>query len=233
MSPNLSGTGFIDMGTTKTGCLLLVAHPTLEALEEYFDYSTINHDERSITDDAVKKKDFVRGFMKWKNLQDILAEIEPDLEDKPWIEKLPDQPESSKDYVSRPFFDEIRNHILGSDWACLHDLKRDGYVMLHDARVITALYVVLSSTSPTKVLQALIIQKLPNKFRADLVDCEVSEQLPYSEWKKECQSVERRCPPGGPAYTSEQKNRQKKSDSQVVAREQSIASPLVFVSIYP
>ncbi|KAE9405907.1 hypothetical protein BT96DRAFT_934639, partial [Gymnopus androsaceus JB14] len=217
MSPNLSGTGFVDMGSTKTGCQLLVAHPTLEALEEYFDYSTISHDERSITDEAVKKKEFVRGFMKWNNLH------------KPWIEKHPDQPESSKDYLSRPFFDEIRNHILGSDWARLHDLKRDGFVMLHDARGFSKLCTLMESHNrslrgtqfhkPDEVLQALIIQKLPEKFRADLVDCEVSEQLPYVEWKKECQGVERRRPPGGPSYASEQKKYPKKVDSQVATRD--------------
>ncbi|KAE9409913.1 hypothetical protein BT96DRAFT_912836 [Gymnopus androsaceus JB14] len=229
MSPNLSGTGFADMGTAKTGCQLLVAHPKLEALEEYFDYSTINHDERSITDDAVKKKDFVRGFMKWNNLRDIIAEIEPDLEDKPWIEKHPDQPESSKDYICHPFFDEIRNHILGSDWARLHDLKRDGYVMQHEPRGFSKLCTLMESHNrslrgtqfhkPDEVLQALIIQKLPEKFRADLVDCEVSEQLPYAEWKKVCQGVERRRPPGGPSYTAEQKKFQKKFDGQGATRD--------------
>ncbi|KAE9387966.1 hypothetical protein BT96DRAFT_981205 [Gymnopus androsaceus JB14] len=59
MSPNLSGTGFVNMGSTKTGCQLLVAHLMLKALEEYWDYLTINHNERSITDDAVKKKEFI------------------------------------------------------------------------------------------------------------------------------------------------------------------------------
>ncbi|KAE9384880.1 hypothetical protein BT96DRAFT_1007629 [Gymnopus androsaceus JB14] len=202
MSSNLSGTGFVNMGSTKTGCQLLVAHPTLEALKEYFDYSTINHDECSITDDTVKKKDFIR--------------------DKPWIEKHPDQPKSSKDYICCPFFDKICNHVLGSDWAHLHDLKRDGYVMRHEPRGFLKLCTLMESHNrslrgtqfhkPDEVLQVLIIQKLPEKSRADLVDCKVSEQLPYAEWKKECQGVERHCPPGGPSYATEQKKVQKKFD---------------------
>ncbi|KAJ3791884.1 hypothetical protein GGU11DRAFT_761222 [Lentinula aff. detonsa] len=39
------------------------------------------------------------------------------------------------------------------------------------------------------------MQKLPEKFRADLRDCKVSEQLPYAEWKAACKDVEERRPP--------------------------------------
>ncbi|KAJ3711100.1 hypothetical protein DFJ43DRAFT_1169154 [Lentinula guzmanii] len=204
MSRNVSGSGWIDMGSLKSGCQLLVPNPTLDALEELWGYVASNLEDRDITDVAVKKKEFIRCFAKWCNLKDVIAEISPQLVDKSWVE-LSDSSTDPDDFTCRPFFDTIRDKILGKDWARTYDLKRDKFVMLADPLGFSKLVTLMETHNrrlrgtmyhrSNEVLQALIMQKLPDKFRADLRDCKVSEQLPYAEWKAACKDVEERRPP--------------------------------------
>ncbi|KAJ3978987.1 hypothetical protein F5890DRAFT_1478896 [Lentinula detonsa] len=204
MSRNISGSGWVDMGSLKSGCQLLVPNPSLDALEELWGYVTCNLEDRNITDVAVKKKEFIRCFAKWCNLKDVLAEISLQLVEKSWIE-LDDSSADPDDFVCRPFFDTIRDKILGKDWARTYDLKRDKFVMLADPLGFSKLVTLMETHNrrlrgtmyhrSNEVLQALIMQKLPDKFRADLRDCKVSEQLPYAEWKAACKDVEERRPP--------------------------------------
>ncbi|KAJ3744308.1 hypothetical protein DFH05DRAFT_1173685 [Lentinula detonsa] len=204
MSRNISGSGWIDMGTSKTGCQLLIPNPTLDALEELWGYAITNLEDREISDENAKKKEFLRCFAKWANLKDTIAEISHTLASKAWIE-VDEASVNPEDFVSRPFFDTIRDKILGNDWARVYDLKRDKFVMLPDATGFSKLVTLMETHNrrlrgtmyhrSNEVLQALIMQKLPDKFRADLRDCKVSENLPYGDWKAACKDVEERRPP--------------------------------------
>ncbi|KAJ3750031.1 hypothetical protein DFH05DRAFT_1518164 [Lentinula detonsa] len=75
MLRNISGSGWVDMGTVKTGCQLLIPNPTLDALEELWGYVITNLEDRQISDESTKKKEFLRCFAKWGNLKDTIAEI--------------------------------------------------------------------------------------------------------------------------------------------------------------
>ncbi|KAJ3734048.1 hypothetical protein DFJ43DRAFT_1038133 [Lentinula guzmanii] len=188
MSRNISGSGWVDMGTLKSGCQLLTPNPTLDALEELWGY----------------KKEFLRCFAKWGELKDSLAEISLALVGKSWIE-LPVPSNDPDDFTCRPFFDTIRDKLLGKDWVRVYDMKRDRYHMLADPLGFSKLVTLMETHNrrlrgtmyhrSNEVLQTLIMQKLPDKFRADLRDCKVSEQLPYTEWKIACKDVEERRPP--------------------------------------
>ncbi|KAJ3791883.1 hypothetical protein GGU11DRAFT_750888 [Lentinula aff. detonsa] len=106
MARNISGSGWVDMGTLKSGCQLLTANPTLDALEELWGYVATNLEDRGITEEAAKKKEFLCCFAKWSDLKDTLAEISLALAGKSWIE-LPATSEDPDDFISRPFFDAI------------------------------------------------------------------------------------------------------------------------------
>ncbi|KAJ3736435.1 hypothetical protein DFJ43DRAFT_1036271 [Lentinula guzmanii] len=204
MSRNISGSGWVDMGTVKTGCQLLIANPTLDALEELWGYVITNLEDREISDESAKKKEFLRCFAKWGNLKDTIAEISQTLTSKPWIE-VDETCVDPEDFISRPFFDAICDKILGKDWARAYDLKREKYVMLSDPTGFSELVTVMETHNrrlrgtmyhrSNEVLQTLIMQKLPEKFRADLRDCKVSENLPYGDWKMACKDMEERRPP--------------------------------------
>ncbi|KAJ3978760.1 hypothetical protein F5890DRAFT_1479081 [Lentinula detonsa] len=204
MARNVSGSGWVDMGTLKTGCQLLTPNPSLDALEELWGYVATNLEDREITDDSLKKKEFLRCFAKWSSLKDVLSEISQTLANKTWI-TLSDTSTNPDDFTCRPFFDTIRDKILGNDWARIYDLKREKYVMLADPTGFSKLVTLMETHNrrlrgtmyhrSNEVLQAMIMQKLPDKFRADLRDCKVSEQLPYAEWKEACKDVEERRPP--------------------------------------
>ncbi|KAJ3987748.1 hypothetical protein F5890DRAFT_675883 [Lentinula detonsa] len=204
MSRNISGSGWVDMGTVKAGCQLLIPNPTLDALEELWGYVVTNLEDREISDEGVKKKEFLRCFAKWGNLKDTIAEISHTLASKAWIE-VDETSVDSEDFISRPFFDTIRDKILGNDWARVYDLKREKYVMISDATGFSKLVTLMETHNrrlrgtmyhrSNEVLQTLIMQKLPEKFRADLRDCKVSENLPYGDWKTACKDVEQRRPP--------------------------------------
>ncbi|KAJ3731339.1 hypothetical protein DFJ43DRAFT_1040108 [Lentinula guzmanii] len=218
MSRNVSGSGWVDMGTSKTGCQLLTPNPSLDALEELWGYVATNLEDREITDETLKKKEFLRCFAKWASLKDILAEISDTLTNKDWI-TLNGTGSNPDDFACRPFFDTIRDKILGNDWARLYDMKREKYVMLADPTGFSKLVTLMETHNrrlrgtmyhrSNEVLQTLIMQKLPDRFRADLRDCKVSEQLPYSEWKVACKDVEERRPPTSsvPAYAAKRETR--------------------------
>ncbi|KAJ3792211.1 hypothetical protein GGU11DRAFT_750357 [Lentinula aff. detonsa] len=213
MSRNISGSGWVDMGSLKAGCQLLIPNPALDALEELWGYVITNLEDRDISDEATKKKEFLRCFAKWSVLKDTIAEISQILAGKAWIE-VDAACTDPEDFTCRPFFDAIRDKILGKDWARAYDLKREKYVMLPDPTGFSKLVTLIEIHNrrlrgtmyhrSNEVLQALIIQKLPEKFRADLRDCKVSEDLPYADWKIACKDVEERRPPIGPsvAYMS-------------------------------
>ncbi|KAJ3779854.1 hypothetical protein GGU10DRAFT_337671 [Lentinula aff. detonsa] len=206
------------MGTSKTGCQLLIPNPSLDALEELWGYVATNLEDRDITDEALKKKEFLRCFAKWSSLKDILSEISDTLTTKDWI-KLNGTGSNPDDFACRPFFDAIRDKILGNDWARMYDMKREKYVMLADATGFSKLVTLMETHNrrlrgtmyhrSNEVLQTLIMQKLPEKFRADLRDCKVSEQLPCAEWKVACKDVEERRPPTSstPAYVPKREAR--------------------------
>ncbi|KAJ3780089.1 hypothetical protein GGU11DRAFT_862096 [Lentinula aff. detonsa] len=204
MARNISGSGWVDMGTLKSGCQLLTPIPTLDALEELWGYVITNLDDREITEEAAKKKEFLRCFAKWGELKDSLAEISVTLVGKSWIE-LPVTSDNPDDFACRPFFDTIRDKLLGKDWARVYDMKRDRYHMLSDPLGFSKLVTLMETHNrrlrgtmyhrSNEVLQTLIMQKLPEKFCADLRDCKVSECLPYTEWKIACKDVEERRPP--------------------------------------
>ncbi|KAJ3734625.1 hypothetical protein DFJ43DRAFT_1151783 [Lentinula guzmanii] len=211
MSRNISGSGWVDMGTSKAGCQLLIANPTLDALEELWSYVITNLEDREISDETTKKKEFLRCFAKWGKLKDTIAEISGTLSSKAWIE-VDEALVDPEDFVSRPFFDTIRDKILGNDWACVYDLKCEKYVTLPNMTGFSELVTLMETHNrrlhgtmyhqSNEVLQALIMQKLPDKFRADLRDCKVSENLPYGEWKMACKDVEERRPPVLPSASS-------------------------------
>ncbi|KAJ3748867.1 hypothetical protein DFH05DRAFT_1456812 [Lentinula detonsa] len=133
------------------------------------------------------------------------------LTDKDWV-KLNGTGSNPEDFACRPFFDAIRDKILGNDWARVYDMKREKYFMLADPTGFSKLVTLMETHNrrlrgtmyhrSNEVLQTLIMQKLPDKFRADLRDCKVSEQLPYAEWKLACKDVEEHRPPTAstPAY---------------------------------
>ncbi|KAJ3793194.1 hypothetical protein GGU11DRAFT_852840 [Lentinula aff. detonsa] len=204
MARNVSGSGWVDMGTSKTGCQLLTPNPSLDALEELWGYVATNLEDREITDENLKKKEFLRCFAKWSSLKDILSEISDTLTDKDWV-KLNGTGSNPEDFACRPFFNAIRDKILGNDWARVYDMKREKYFMLADPTGFSKLVTLMETHNrrlrgtmyhrSNEVLQTLIMQKLPDKFRADLRDCKVSEQLPYAEWKLACKDVEERRPP--------------------------------------
>ncbi|KAE9406017.1 hypothetical protein BT96DRAFT_1059413 [Gymnopus androsaceus JB14] len=189
ISPNLSGSGLVGMESSKPGCQLQIAHPDLYALEELWTYMTINLEDHKITNELEKKQE----QSAWE------------LYEK-WIVKHPDFPDSKTEFLERPFFDAIRDQILGLDWACLHDELKKGYRMLPNAKGFSNLCTLMESHSrmlrdtqyhkDDEVLKVLVGRKLPPRFRADLRDCEVAENLPYAEWKKQSRTVERRRPPG-------------------------------------
>ncbi|KAJ3723528.1 hypothetical protein DFJ43DRAFT_1042001 [Lentinula guzmanii] len=204
MARNVSGSGWVDMGTLKAGCQLLIPNPNLDALEELWGYVITNLEDRDITDEALKKKEFLRCFAKWSTLKETIAEISHSLPSKAWVE-VDTSSTDPDDFTCRPFFDAIRDKILGNDWARIYDLKRDKYVMLPDATGFSKLVTLMETHNrrlrgtmyhrSNEVLQTLIMQKLPDKFRADLRDCKVSENLPYADWKTACKDVEERRPP--------------------------------------
>ncbi|KAJ3716251.1 hypothetical protein DFJ43DRAFT_1043399 [Lentinula guzmanii] len=209
MARNVSGSGWVDMGTLKAGCQLLIPNPTLNALEELWGYVITNLEDRGITDEAAMKIEFLRCFAKWSNLKDTIAEISHSLASKSWIEvdALSNKPDN---FTCRPFFDTIHDKSLGNDWARAYDLKRDKYMMLADAMGFSELVTLMEMHNhwlrgtmyhrSNEVLQTLIMQKLPEKFRADLRDCKVLEKLPYADWKTACKDVEERRPPITTAY---------------------------------
>ncbi|KAJ3732409.1 hypothetical protein DFJ43DRAFT_1154419 [Lentinula guzmanii] len=221
MARNISGSGWVDMGTLKSGCQLLTPNPTLDALEELWGYVITNLDDRDITEEAAKKKEFLRCFAKWGELKDSLAEISLALVGKSWIE-LSASSDDPDDFACRPFFDTIRDKLLGKDWARIYDLRRDRYHMLADPLGFSKLVTLMETHNrrlrgtmyhrSNEVLQTLIMQKLPEKFRADLRDCKVSEQLPYAEWKIACKDVEERRPPMSATYAYAARRPDSKSD---------------------
>ncbi|KAJ3981845.1 hypothetical protein F5890DRAFT_1476621 [Lentinula detonsa] len=221
MARNVSGSGWVDMGTLKSGCQLLTANPTLDGLKELWGYVVTNLDDRGITEEAMKKKEFLRCFAKWSDLKDTLAEISLALAGKSWIE-LPVTSVDPDDFVCRPFFDAIRDKILGKDWARVYNMKRDRYHMLPDPLGFSKLVTSMETHNrrlrgtmyhrSNEVLQTLIMQKLPEKFRADLRDCKVSEQLPYAEWKSACKDVEERRPLVSPTYAYPSRRPEAKPD---------------------
>ncbi|KAJ3735473.1 hypothetical protein DFJ43DRAFT_1151156 [Lentinula guzmanii] len=226
MAQNISGSRWVDMGTLKSGCQLLTPNPTLDALEELWGYVITNLNDREITEEVAKKKEFLCCFAKWGELKDSLAEISLALVGKSWIE-LPVTSDDPDDFACRPFFDTIRNKLLGKDWARVYDMKRDRYHMLPDPLGFLKLVTLMETHNrrlrgtmyhrSNEVLQTLIMQKLPEKFRADLRDCKVSKQLPYMEWKIACKDVEECRPPvsTSTAYPARRPNSKSEKFTQV------------------
>ncbi|KAJ3991163.1 hypothetical protein F5050DRAFT_1812859 [Lentinula boryana] len=188
MARNVSGSGWVDMGSLKLGCQLLTANPTLDALEELWGYVATNLDDQGITEEAAKKKEFLRCFTKWSDLKDTLAEISPVLAGKSWIE-LPATSDDPDDFVCRPFFDTIRDKILGKDWAHLYDMKRDRYHMIPDPLGFSKLVTLMKTHN--RCLHGTMYHR----------SNEVSEQLAYAEWKAACKDIEERRPPVSTTYT--------------------------------
>lgn len=231
MPTNTNGKETIDMGSSKNGCTLLIASPTLETLEELWDYVLMNLDLRKITDDMTKKVEFTRCFIKWAHLRAQISELGPELYKKEWIIPLPDHPDIPGEFLERPFYDAIRDALLGADWARQYDATRENAHMRANARGFSSFATWMEShnrrlrgTQYHKTddgLKVLIIQKLTKEFRDDLRDCQVSEALPYVEWKKKCKEVEERRPPGPAVNYNVEKprndNRVKKSDSSGVS----------------
>ncbi|KAJ3999604.1 hypothetical protein F5050DRAFT_1804913 [Lentinula boryana] len=199
MACNISGSGWVDMSTLKSGCQLLIPNPMLDMLEELWGYVTTNLKDHGITEDAMKKKEFLHYFAKWCNLQDILVKVLHMLIDKTWIE-LNNSTTNPEDFTCCPFFNVIHNKILGKDWAYIYDIKHNKYTMLPDLLGFSKLVTLMETYNCylhdtmyhclNEVLQALIMQKLPDRFQADLCDCKVSKQLPYTEWKAACKDME-------------------------------------------
>ncbi|KAE9384463.1 hypothetical protein BT96DRAFT_1008052 [Gymnopus androsaceus JB14] len=228
MSPNPNGNNTIDMGGHKSGCLLLMPHPTLDTLEELWTYFLLNCSRRKLTDEDEIKKEFVACFMKFANLRDIVDGIGPKLYLLAWIELNPAYPNLPNEFLKRPFFDAIRNAILGCEWARIYDAKKDNYVMRATsqgfgdlAKLMEAHNKRLRGTQFHKSdaeIKLLILQKITPRFRDDLCDCQVEDSLPYDEWKEKCLVVEERRPPGPPAYANDSKRNDqghgKKDDQQ-------------------
>ncbi|KAJ3980337.1 hypothetical protein F5890DRAFT_1626154 [Lentinula detonsa] len=210
MARNVSGSGWVNMGTLKAGCQLLIPNPNLNALEELWRYVITNLEDCDITDEAVKKKEFLHCVAKWSTLKDTNAEILHSLPSKAWV-KVDTSSTDPDDFTCRPFFDTICDKILGNDWAHTYDLKCDKYMMLPDAMGFSKLVTLMEMHNrclrgtmyhcSNEVLQTLIMQKLPDKFRTDLRDCKVSEKLPYADWKTACKDVEEHQPPTLPTTT--------------------------------
>ncbi|KAJ3792595.1 hypothetical protein GGU11DRAFT_760635 [Lentinula aff. detonsa] len=112
------------MGTLKAGCQLLILNPTLNALEELWGYDITNLEDRKISNEITKKKEFLHCFAKWGNLKNTIAEILDTLMSKAWI-KVDGTSVDPKDFISCPFFDTICDKILENDWACVYDLKHE------------------------------------------------------------------------------------------------------------
>ncbi|KAJ4000444.1 hypothetical protein F5050DRAFT_1804178 [Lentinula boryana] len=218
MACNVSGSGWVDMGTSKTGCQLLIPNPSLDALEELWGYVTTNLEDRDITDEALKKKEFLRCFAKWASLKDILSKISDILANKDWI-KLNGMGSIPNDFACHPSFDIVCDKILGNDWVWVYDMKHEKYVMLADPTGFSKLVTLMETHNRhlhgtmyhclNEVLQTLIMQKLPDKFHTDLQDCRVSEQLPYADWKAACKDVEEHRPPTSstPTYVPKRETR--------------------------
>lgn len=122
------------MGSSKSGCILLISTPTLEILEELWDYVLMNLDLRKITDSATQKNEFVRCFIKWTHLRGQIAELGPELYKKAWIIPHANYPDVPGEFQERPFYDTIRDALLGADWACQYDLNRDNATMRANSR---------------------------------------------------------------------------------------------------
>lgn len=90
---NTNGTETINMGSSKSGCILLVATPTLEALEDLWDYVLMNLDLQNITEATTKKVEFMRCFIKWMHLRAQISELGAKLYRKEWIVPHPDYPD--------------------------------------------------------------------------------------------------------------------------------------------
>lgn len=177
----------------------------------------MNFGLRNITDPLVKKTEFVRCFIKWTNLRGQIAELGADLYMKDWIIPHPDHPNIPHEFLERPFYNTIRNTLLSADWARQHDSNRENASMrantkgfssftswmeAHNRRLRSMQY-----HKTDESLKVLMIQKLTKEFRDNLCDCQVSESLPYAEWKKRCKEVEECCPPGPISQHSDSKSR--------------------------
>ncbi|KAE9385822.1 hypothetical protein BT96DRAFT_1026458 [Gymnopus androsaceus JB14] len=182
MSPNTSGSRWVDMGSKKDGCQLLISHPGLEALEKLWSYVTLNLDLCSIMDEPTMNE-LVRCFIKWNNLYRLITGLG----------------------AERPFFDTIRDAILGLDWARIHDTKKDSYEMKAVAQGFIKFCTWMEdhncSLRGTQYHKSDEVLKYQNYF--------------YAQWKEKCMAVEKRRPPGPilipPQQTSSNPSRNKKN----------------------